>query len=161
MSSSTANNDPLIREWLREFRDAQQDELKPWIMVESGRPGRFASHHVSVKGARRRNDDTSYADGQLFGVYDGHGPQDCGKRASQLASSEIARAFWAAITEGNGEAAASNRLDSPAHRPAPVNALNKVCSSSLMRLRLRALLSLISSRDASPYTHRLTLQPRP
>ena len=111
MSSSTANNDPLIREWLREFRDAQQDELKPWIMVD--RSGNFSSHHVSIKGARRRNDDASYADGQLFGVYDGHGPQDYGKRASQLASSEIARAFWA-TTERNGqEAASTDRLDSP------------------------------------------------
>jgi serine/threonine protein phosphatase PrpC len=40
---------------------------------------------ISVKGARHNNEDTSFGDGQLFAVFDGHG----GKYASQLLRKKV------------------------------------------------------------------------
>ncbi len=41
---------------------------------------------ISVKGARHNNEDTSFGDGRLFAVFDGHG----GKYASQLLRKKVA-----------------------------------------------------------------------
>jgi serine/threonine protein phosphatase PrpC len=60
---------------------------------------------VSIKGARHENQDALYSDGQLFGIYDGHG----GKSAAAFSHSEVARCFYSEHTRLS--AAATKSLD--------------------------------------------------
>jgi len=78
----------IIGPWVVQFSEKQKPELKPWIRCD-GR-GRYAYIEISVKGARHNNEDTSYGDGRLFCVFDGHG----GKHASTLLRKRLAEHFY-------------------------------------------------------------------
>ena len=122
--SSTAAAGRDLKQWLRDFHASQEEGLRPWILSDWA--GRFRSHRVSIKGARRGNDDSSHADGELFGVYDGHGNQSCGKIASELACKEVARAFWAAMKKRSGD----RDRKSGGGLPVPVDALNSAYAAA-------------------------------
>ena len=55
---------------------------------------KYSYVEVTVKGARHNNEDASYADGKLFGVYDGHG----GKHASILLRTKVGFSSGSNIT---------------------------------------------------------------
>mmetsp|Transcript_11073 Transcript_11073/g.27143 ORF Transcript_11073/g.27143 Transcript_11073/m.27143 type:complete len:448 (+) Transcript_11073:71-1414(+) len=89
----------VLGSWVIKYTDDQKQELKPWLRCD-GR-GKMSYIEVSVKGARHNNEDTSFGDGRLFAVFDGHG----GKFASQLLRKKLAEHFYGSITQAE--------LDSP------------------------------------------------
>jgi hypothetical protein len=56
-----------------------------YISIKCDGTTKYSYVEVTVKGARHNNEDASYADGKLFGVYDGHG----GKHASILLRTKV------------------------------------------------------------------------
>jgi len=81
----------VLSPWVLQYTEAQKAELKPWIRCD-GR-GKYSYIEVSVKGARHNNEDTSYGDGRLFCVFDGHG----GRHASQLLRKRLAEHFYGSV----------------------------------------------------------------
>ena len=90
-------------EWMRQFADSQVGENKTCVLPDRSKHYGYAQ--VSIKGARHENQDALYSDGQLFGIYDGHG----GKSAAAFSHSEVARCFHSEHTRLS--AAATKSLD--------------------------------------------------
>lgn len=104
----------ILKGWVKNFYDTQKPELKPWVMCDG--TVKYSYVEVTVKGARHNNEDASYADGKLFGVYDGHG----GKHASILLRTKLAEEFYA-VTKGLDEKA----LTAPGKPPKVIHALDE------------------------------------
>mmetsp|Transcript_52706 Transcript_52706/g.125509 ORF Transcript_52706/g.125509 Transcript_52706/m.125509 type:complete len:448 (+) Transcript_52706:146-1489(+) len=80
--------------WVEKYCKDQRGELKPWVHCDD--TGEYPYIEVSVKGARHNNEDSSFGDGKLFGVFDGHG----GKYASTMLRTSFPEAFRTA-TKGS------------------------------------------------------------
>lgn len=81
----------IFKGWVKNFYNTQAADLKPWILCDG--TTKYSYVEVTVKGARHNNEDASYADGKLFGVYDGHG----GKHASILLRTKLAEELYSLI----------------------------------------------------------------
>jgi hypothetical protein len=90
-------------EWMHQFADSQVGENNTCALPDRSKHYGYAQ--VSIKGARHENQDALYSDGQLFGIYDGHG----GKSAAAFSHSEVARCFYSEHTRLS--AAATKSLD--------------------------------------------------
>jgi len=113
---AATEKDCVLKGWVKDFYDNQKAELKPWVMCDG--TTKYSYVEVTVKGARHNNEDASYADGKLFGVYDGHG----GKHASILLRTKLAEEFYAATKKlGDDEAT----LTAPGKPPKIVAALDE------------------------------------
>jgi serine/threonine protein phosphatase PrpC len=86
---------------VRRFHAQQSPENQPLILCDCSREHTYV--HVSTKGARLANEDSFFADGLFFGVFDGH----CGNAASALCRQHMAANFYKELKERESDLSAS------------------------------------------------------